>query len=280
LVGEGSKEKPAAKVPLGSSRAVRFLTDAEDQYFDRTKDPGDLKISILSFQTNNTTGGNHQGDPKHLSDLLSIQKSSPKEGKIRISFAPNKDLQVDDLIQIKAILDGPGIEFEERFWIKIVDKENPHEKTSKSAEREQPSLGLPQYRLVYLVKKEGTDFLTWDELGATSGISMDHSTVMHPFVEGDRLNTIFINMDSHVLKTYKSKIRTEDQLQTADKKYVSSVYFHTLFLFAIIKKRQYLVQFDGKEIDVEDFLKGIFESYYSEFLLNFGIEQLIASLDI
>ncbi len=34
------------------------------------------------------------------------------------------------------------------------------------------------------------------------------------------------------------------------------------------------------EKDVTDFLKDIFSSSYSEFLLNFGIEQLMASLDV
>ncbi len=34
------------------------------------------------------------------------------------------------------------------------------------------------------------------------------------------------------------------------------------------------------EKDLTDFLKDIFSSSYSEFLLNFGTEQLMASLDV
>jgi len=34
------------------------------------------------------------------------------------------------------------------------------------------------------------------------------------------------------------------------------------------------------EKDITDFLKDIFSSSYSEFLLNFGTEQLMASLEI
>lgn len=281
LVGEGSKERPAAKVPLGATRSVRFMTDVEDQYFDRTKEPGDLKVALLSLGSNEAGGGGNQHvSLARLSDLINIRKSSPSEGKIRISFTPTQDMQVGDLVQVRAVLDGPGVEFEERFWIKIVDKERPPEKTAEPKEEQQPAMGLPQYKLVYKEQKD-TANLTWDAMG-TNGIEMDYGTVMHPFVEGERLETIYINMDSNVLKTYKSKIKTitGEQLQFADKKYISSVYFHTLFLFAIIKSRNFNVSRDAKDVGLEDFLKGIFDAYYSEFLLNFGSDQLMASLDI
>jgi hypothetical protein len=280
LVGEGDRERPAAKIPLGTARTIRFLTDAEDQYFDRTQDPGDLKISLLSFAQNSEKGGKSQGSPKQLSGLLNIRKSSPSEGRIRLTFAPTKDMQVGDLIQMQAILDGPGVEFEERFWIKIVDKEKPQEKTSAPKEEPQSSAGLPQFRLAYKEEKDAAS-ITWEKL-AESGISMGYENVMHPFIEDQMLSTIFINMDSNVLKTYKSKVKniSEEQLQLADKKYISSVYFHTLFLFAILKNKKYEVQSDGKDVDLTDFLKVVFETYYSEFLLNFGTEQLMASLEI
>lgn len=280
LVGEGSKERPAAKLPLGSTRSVRFMTDAEDQYFDRTKDPGDLKVSILGLESNGTSGGNRQGSPNSLSELLNIRKSSPSEGRIRISFTPTRDLEVGDLVQVGAILDGPGVQFEERFWLKIVDKERPPEPAPEAKDEKQPTFGLPQYQLVYKEKRDESS-LTWDALGGI-GLEMDFATVMHPLVEGDRLQTIYINMDSHVLKTYKSKLKaaTAEMLEFSDKKYISSVYFHTIFLFAIIKNRNFSVRRAEQEVGVEDFLKGVFEGYYSEFLLNFGAEQLIATLDV
>ncbi len=66
----------------------------------------------------------------------------------------------------------------------------------------------------------------------------------------------------------------------ADKKYISAVYFHTLFLFTIAKQKRYDVKQEDKEIELTDFLKDIFLSYYTEFLLNFGIEQLMSALSI
>ena len=55
LAVSGSESKPAAKIPLGGMRSVRFLTDVEDQYFDRTHEPGDLQLSMLGYTPNEST---------------------------------------------------------------------------------------------------------------------------------------------------------------------------------------------------------------------------------
>ena len=70
---------------------------------------------------------------------------------------------------------------------------------------------------------------------------MDYDTVMHPLIEGDVLQTIYINMDSSVLKNYKTKLRSMEQHQIADRRYLSAIYFHTLFLYAINKQRGYQI---------------------------------------
>ena len=280
LVGGSTEAKPAAKIPLEGTRTVKFLTDVEDQYFDRTHEPGDLQISLLSFKPNDTTGGTDQGSPKQLSDLLNVSKASPNEGQIRIVLNPTREMKVDDLVQIQASLQGPGENFEERFWVQIVDKEKPPKTTKKEEEIKPESLGLPQYHLVYKELHEG--FLTWDKFEEQASADMDFSTVMHPLVEGDKLEAVFINMDSKVLKSHKARIKSisEEQIELAEKKYISSVYFHTLFLFTIAKLRNYSVQQDNAYVDLGDFLKDVFSSHYSDFLLNFGTEQLMASLSL
>ncbi len=280
LVGSGSEEKPAAKIPLEGLRTVKFETDVEDQYFDRTHEPGDLQVSLLSFKPNETTGGTDQGSPKQLSDILNISKSSPNEGKIKITMNLTKEAQLGDLIQMKAVLQGPGEEFEECFWIQIVDKDKPPETTKKDEEIRPESLGLPQYYLVYKETHEG--HLTWERFEEHANTEMDFSTIMHPLVEGNKLEAIYINMDSNVLKSHKGRIRSisEEQIELAEKKYISSIYFHTLFLFTIAKHRNYTVRQRETDVDLEDFLKDVFSSYYSEFLLSFGIEQLMDSLNL
>ena len=113
---------------------------------------------------------------------------------------------------------------------------------------------------------------------------MDYQVVMHPLVEGDILNTIYINMDSSVLPNYKSKLSTEEAFSIADKRYISAVYFHTIFLYMITQSRKYTVHRlleDGREesVDLTEYLKDLFQSYYSEFLLNFEMQELIATLE-
>ncbi len=280
LAGEGSEEKPAAKIPLEGMRTVKFFTDVEDQYFDRTHEPGDLQISLLSFRPNATTGGTDQGSPKELSDLLNVSRSSPNNGQIRIAMNPTKEAKIGDLIQVKAVLGGPGTEFEESFWVQIVDKQKPPQVTKTKEEIRPEALGLPQYHLVYRNPHES--HLTWEKFEENTGQDMDFLTIMHPFVEGDKLVSIYINMDSNVLKTHKGRIReiSEEQVELAEKKYISSVYFHVLFLFTIAKSRNYSIKRGDGEVDFADFLKDIFSNHYSEFLLSFGIEQLMDSLNL
>jgi len=280
LHAEGREGKPAANIPLGGQRTVRFDTDVEDQYFDRSHEPGDLELSLLSFKPNEVVGGRDQGNPKSLSDLLNVTKSSPTKGTIRIAFAPTRELQVGDMVEIKAILNGTGEELEKRFWVKIVEPDKPKEKRKQEEEIKQENPGLPQFVKVYQEQRE--QCISWDTFETSTGTVMDFGTIMHPLVEGDRLESVYINMDSSVLKNYKSRLKspTGEQLELAEKKYVSSVYFHTVFLFTITKKRNYNFQQEDRETDVTEFLKDIFTNHYAEFLLNFGSEALIASLNI
>jgi hypothetical protein len=277
LKGQGSETHPAAKIPLGGKRSVKFQTDAEDEYFDRSDDPGDLKLSLLNFKPNDTTGGTEQGTPKELSDLLDVTKSSPNKGNIRISFQPTEQLKVDDMLEIQATLDGPGVEFEERFWVKVVQEEPQKPKPEKPEDLKQDSIGLPELIPVFKESEDETK-MTWAKL-EDSGVTFDYDVVMHPYVEGENLERIFVNMDSHVFKNHKTKLKTEEQLAAAEKRYMTSVYFHTLFLYTISRKKDYTIKQGEKETDLGDYLKDVFASYYSEFLLNFGMEELMATLD-
>ncbi len=272
--------RPAAKIPLGGQRTVKLETDVEDQYFDRSVEPGELRLSLLSFKPNETTGGTQPGTPKQLSDLLNITHSSPDKGTIRIAFNPTKDAQVGDTVQIKAVLAGADAEHEACFWVKIVEPERPTEKSKKHEEENSDSLGLPKFILVY--EKEHDDkSSTWDKI-ANVGVDMGFANVVYPLVTGDKLECIYINMDSHVLKNYKSRKKTinTEQIQLADKRYVSSVYFHTLFLFVIAKNQQYKLLRNEKDADLSEFLRDIFNSHYAEFLLNFGTDSLMESMNM
>jgi hypothetical protein len=110
---------------------------------------------------------------------------------------------------------------------------------------------------------------------------------MVPEAEADNLKSIFINMDSSVLRTFKSKQSNPnaEQLELFNRKYYSAVYFHTLFLYTITKNRGYQInqknennnQFE--EVDLGQYLKDLFDNYYSTFILNFGgMEEMMQGL--
>ncbi|GAA5481407.1 hypothetical protein Hsar01_00616 [Haloferula sargassicola] len=276
--GEG---KQFLTIPERDEKTIQFSTDVEDSYFDRSEDPGDLKVSILQHRNNETDGGTLPGMVDSPEELLDIRKSSPKDGTIRIGLGATSELKVGDELEITATLGGPE-DFECRFWVKITKPNEKPKEVKKEDEEEEPPMGLPDYSLVYEHAPEETpDALTWEKLGESVGIDMDWEVPMFPSVgEDGNLERVYINMDSRVLRNFKSRQGNigADQAELSEKKYISSVYFHTIFLFSITKNKKYELKQGEKEVDLQDYLKDVFSSYYSEFLLNFGMEDLIATM--
>ncbi len=285
---KNSGDTPVIMVPLGGSKTVRFDSDVESQYFDRVDDPGDMEIEIMTYTPNDASGDDRKGVVNDISDILSVNRKSPQDGKIKVVFEPTDEMQVGDEVEIRANLTSPNAPngaFSQLFWIKVTEpppKKPPKEEPPKEDEK----LGIPGHRLVFEhADKDQQDILTWETL-ADQGIEMDHDVIMHPLVEGNVLNNIYINMSSRVLKKFKSKKQrlSEEQNQLADRRYITSVYFHTLFLYVINKKKSYsIVQMNGDGrgddyIDLTDYLKDLFQSYYAEFLLNFEISELMEGL--
>ena len=267
---QDSAEKAVA-VPIGGEQTVYFDTDVEDHYFDRVDEPGELKIALLGFETNETQGGNAPGQIDQIENVFNVRKSSPQEGTIKIHLSPKEAAQVGDAARIQASLSKPSGAFEsEAFWVKISEPKAPKQDTKQKEEAEIPNLGLPQPRLTYQEPKDNAT--TWEDFEKNTGHLMDYNTVMYPMVAGEKLEAIYINMDSTVLKDFRTKTRNEEQLELANRKYISSVYFHTLFLYTITKNRKYGFTQEKSDSDVElgDYLKDLFESHYAEFILNFG----------
>jgi len=278
---KGAKDgTPMIQIPLGDDKVLKFETDAENQYFDRVEEPGELKIAILNYRRHTGGGGKERGLPSEPTDFISVNSTSPDKGTIKVILQPSEAVGVGDAFEVKATLTSPGNDLEQYFIVKISNPEGHKAPKSEEIETSEPS-GLPDYYLVYKDVKEG--FQSYDDLEASS-IEMGFSTIMHPLIESDKLAGIYINMDSQVLTRYKSKLKKEEQLQFADRKYISSVYFHTIMLFAITKQKKYnfnRTDANGQieEVELSDYLKDVFESHYSNFLLNYGAEELMQSLD-
>lgn len=276
--GNSNGSMTVAKIPLNGEKTIKFSTDVENDYFDRTDEPGDLKISILNTAENETEGGLFPGPPMEPTELFNVIKSSPHDGIIKLTLNPTEDVKVGDSVQMKASLTAPGREFDEIFMVKVVDPKQPKQKVPKPVDDEEP-LGLPQLAFAYQNPEEGAkDAVSWDAVQDATSMDMDYNTVMIPEAEGDNLQRIFVNMDSTVLRNFKSKYRNpnEEQLIIANRKYFTSVYFHTLFLYTITKNRGYQIERkkdnsdDMEYVDVGTYLKDIFDHYYSTFILNFG----------
>ena len=283
LKAKNDGKTPVAKIPIGGEKTLKFETDVENHYFVRVEEPGELRLALLNYEPNDKTGGDKPGLPKKIEDVFNVVKSSPNDGIIKVALNPTRNVQVGDAVQLKVTLEGPGESFDEIFWVKISEQEEPKEKPKHQKEADEDKLGLPPYILVYKEKKDDNT-LTWEQLEAEAGVEMNFNTVMHPLVEGEMLDRIYINMDSRVLKNYKSKLSTHEQYEIADKRYVTSIYFHTLFLYTITRKRKYVIHRikdddDEEYVDLTEYLKDLFENYYSHFLLTFELSEILNSLN-
>ncbi len=276
------EEIPMVKLPIGSERTIKFSTDVEDQYFDRVEEPGELQIGLLDLVPNDQDGGDQPGLPKTVDTILNVTKSSPHNGTIRILLKPTKEVKVGNTIRLRASLSGPMEPLEQIFMVNISEPEKTPKKP-KDGNQSDNRLGLPElYRVYRSPHSDHSNRLTWEKLEENS-ISMDHNVVVRPYVDGESLSAVYINMDSTVWLSHRAKLVKEEAIAVAEKRYVSAVYFHTLFLYTITKNRNYaLTQHDqGQQRDVEvtEYIADLFKTFYAQFLLNFDTQELIATLD-
>ena len=131
-------------------------------------------------------------------------------------------------------------------------------------------------------KEPRPDGLTWDTL-EDKGIEMHHNIVVRPLVDDESLSDVYINMDSQVWLSHRAKLTKEEAITVAEKRYVSAVYFHTLFLYTITKNRKYTLTQEGQEdtqdVEITDYIADLFQTFYAQFLLNFDTQELVAALD-
>ena len=279
---QGKKDREVVAIPLGSEKTIFFDTDVENNYFDRIEAPGELKIAILDFKTNETEGGDAPGKVDRIEHVFNARKSSPQDGTIKIHLSPKKEVRVGDETKIKVSLEDPTREFEEIFWVKISEPKAAPQPTPKSKKKEIPTLGLPDLIFAYQeVKPERNSEVTWEQVAVATGKDMNYATVMYPMVNGEKLESVYINMDSTILKNFKAKTRnpSQEQLEIANRRYIASVYSHTLFLYSITKAHKYEIvqeKNDGNpDVELGTYLKDLFDSYYAEFLLNFGFDEIM-----
>ena len=284
---QGKLENGVVAIPIGGEKAILFDTNVENNYFDRIEEPGELKIAILGHKTNETEGGDAPGKVEQIENVFNARKSSPQEGTIKIHLNPKEEIGVGNEARVKVSLSDPsGSFFEETFWVKITEPKASPQPSPQTDEKQTAAVGLPNLILAYQAEKQvGDGKLTWEQVAEATGEDMNYATVMYPMVNGEKLESIYINMDSNVLMNFRTKRGNlnHQELETVNQKYIAVVYSHTLFLYSITKAHKYqLVQEEnGTDSDVElgTYLKDLFESHYAEFLLNFGLDEIMQLLE-
>ncbi|MBT9372606.1 hypothetical protein [Rhizobium sp. CSW-27] len=261
------------KLPMGGSRTISFATDVENEYFDRSDDPGSLRLAVLQQGTSHRTGG-PLSPPSQKGDLLDLRRSNPSDGTIKIGLKASGEMKVGDTVEVRASLSSPSGELVETVLVQLTE---PERKVVEPKPEPTPPLGIPD---LILCSRDGVNNTkSWHDIQA-AGVEMSFDVVVYPFVDEDKLSRIYINLDSSVLRDFKSGSRSPDAVELAERRYVSTVYFHTLFLFATTMSRKYSVR-RGKEpealeeIEIADYIADLFTASYAQFLLSFDTADLV-----
>lgn len=114
------------------------------------------------MNTNNKAVGGKGELPNDIGEFFNVNTSSPKDGKIKISLNPKKDLKVGDSAKVNVSLTAPGGDIEQVFWVKISEPEEPKEEIKKDDKQDETMLGLPEFLLAYQEKKENA--VCWEDV--------------------------------------------------------------------------------------------------------------------
>lgn len=266
-------------VTRGGKNIIYFDTDVANNYFDRVEEPGSMDVGLLDFSANESDGGCTAGKADKIEDVFTVTKSSPQAGTIKLHLSPNKKLRVGNEAKIKVSLSSPNApegQFDEVFWVKIGEPTAPPQKTQKKIDSV-ASDDLPALVKVYENSSDEAK-VNWAKLN-DQGIEMDHNKVVHLLVDSDKLEKIYINMDSYVFKKFnhKDKNPSEEKVKLNKDNYLMTVYYHALFMFAITKKEEITMQQEKNQaqnsIEINEYIENLFSNHkaqYAEFLLNFN----------
>lgn len=260
------------KLPLGGSRTISFATDAENEYFDRTDDPGSMSLAVMRPGADGGRGGGAP-EPSEEGALLDVTRASPAEGTIKVGVRASRQMSVGETVELRATLDSPKGDLTETVFVRITD---PERRPPRERPQVEPPLGIPE--LLLCSREGGAGMKSWDEI-AEAGVEMDYATVVYPFVDEDKLSRIYVNIDSAVLKNFQTSTRSAEAVELAERRYISAVYFHTLFLYATTRSRRYdLQRSEGdkrEDVDLAEYVSDLFSSAYAQFLLSFDTTDLI-----
>jgi hypothetical protein len=159
------------QLQAGGSRTISLAADVENDYFDRTDDPGRLTAALMRPNAADT-GGGRRTLPSRDGEVLGGTRACPADGTIRLGLratARRHDRTQGDAVQSRrrSRRDGAGPHYRSRA---------PAPDAAFEAE---PPLGVPE--LVQCSKEGGKGRKLWDEL-EDGGVDMNFN-VFQPYVE-------------------------------------------------------------------------------------------------
>lgn len=262
--------KKVKTVPLNGRGTIVFETDVEDEYLFRPHEKGELQIQILGPQQNQTTGGNAL-KPTKVEDLFNVTMTGPADNSIKITFEPKEHLSVGDSVALNARLSSPEGDLEAIFYVKIVD---PKCEPLRPKEEKPNAPTLPKPIRVFQ-DAEDNEHPTWKDFGWTG----EDIVKIIPDSDGENAKTLIdsiaVNMDSHVVVKYlsKNRINTENGVRFIKDKFFTSVYLHSLFLYGILDK---INSSRDEKYDLMDLVPTLMKPY-SSFLLYSSTDEAVLS---
>lgn len=221
-------------------------------------------------------GGGSASLPSQEGDALSVTRASPTDGTIRVGVRATGGVSTGDVLEMRATLSSPQGDLVETVLVRITD---PERSPPKPRPEPEPPLGIPE--LVLCSREGGEGRKSWEEI-QEAGVDMGYDVVVQPFVDEDKLSRIYVNLDSSVLKNFNGGAKSAEAAELAERRYVSAVYFHTLFLFATTKSRKYDLRRGTEQamedVEVAEYISDVFSSSYAQFLLNFETSDLIDAM--
>ncbi len=276
--------KKCKSIPLNGKGIIKFETDVDEDYFYRPWEKGDFHLKVLGKQNKtDKEGGTGPGKPNKVEDAFEVNQSGPADGSIKLTLRPQQDLAVGDELKLKARLTSPDGDKEVIFYVKIIDPEKQNKnKTNKELEK-------PDLPKLIKINKDNKERWIQDNGALWTEEDWDEKSVIRvvPESEEDKniVSAIAINMDSYSLQKYISKngAKGEKDIDFLKNQYISKMYLHGLFLYAILEKLKNREnkknKYSKNDQDSEELLAKIFENYSDVLLYLDTNKEIINALD-
>lgn len=255
--------KPYKTIPLNSQGQIEIETDVENDYLFRPAEKGKFVIEVLQYRpsTDYPIIDKHRKFPNITTDILNINREGPINGTIKLLIKPNEKAKVGDEVTIRTILSAPGQDLECVFQVKVDKEINEPKKKEKKSTETFPNLPTPHKAFE---NSSDDKCIVWSD----PQLGWGGYDIVKVITAGDdaelMVDSIIVNMDSFVLKSFlsKNRIESEKEIIFIKDKYFASVYLHSLFLFSILQKMR---KDDEKlhPIEVDEFVSSMVKPYAS-----------------